>query len=141
MDGLVSIDTGRLVDGVFSGIDGLFTSDEERENAKLKAQQELNKPYLLQAIANIKSAENTNWFVAGARPALLWICAAALLYNWLIKDFIIIAIVVSHDKASEIVPLLPSIDGAGVLGLVAMLLGLTTVRMNEKIKGVAREQR
>jgi hypothetical protein len=138
MAGLVEFDVGSLGEAVMSGLDNLFTSDEEREKAKLKMMNLMVQPHLMQAAANIESAKSTNWFVAGARPSLLWICAVALFYNWIIKDFIVIGIVTLSDRAAEIVPLLPSIDGAEVTGLVTALLGLGALRTWEKTKGVSR---
>ena len=138
MAGLVEFDVGSLGEAVMSGLDNLFTSDEEREKAKLKMMNLMVQPHLMQAAANIESAKSTNWFVAGARPSLLWICAIALFYNWIIKDFIVIGSVTLSDRAAEIVPLLPSIDGAEVTGLVTALLGLGALRTWEKTKGVSR---
>jgi hypothetical protein len=138
MAGLVEFDVGSLGEAVMSGLDNLFTSDEEREKAKLKMMSLMVQPHLMQAAANIESAKSTNWFVAGGRPSLLWICAVALFYNWIIKDFIVIGIVTLSDRAAEIVPLLPSIDGAEVTGLVTALLGLGALRTWEKTKGVSR---
>lgn len=138
MSGIVNFDVGSLADSVMSGLDGLFTSDDERSAAALKIQTLMAQPHMMQAQANIESAKNTNWFVAGGRPALLWICAIALLYNWIIKDFIVIGIVTLSDRATEIVPLLPTIDGNEVTGLVLALLGLGAMRTYEKTKGVSR---
>jgi hypothetical protein len=137
---VVNVDVGGIAKEVMGGLDGLFTSDEERAEADLKVRTMLQQPHVLQAMANIESAKNTNWFVAGGRPALFWICALALLYNWIIKDFIVIGIVVISKRAEELVPLLPSIDASEVTGLVVALLGLAGMRMHEKTKGVARDQ-
>ena len=138
MSGIVNFDVGSLADSVMGGLDGLFTSDDERAAAALKIQALMAQPHMMQAQANIEAAKSTNWFVAGGRPALLWICAIALFYNWIIKDFIVIGIVTLSDRAAEIVPLLPSIDGAEVTGLVTALLGLGALRTWEKTKGVNR---
>ena len=138
MAGIVNFDVGSLAGSVMDGLDGLFTSDEEREAAALKIQTLMAQPHMMQAQANIEAAKNTNWFVAGGRPSLLWVCAIALFYNWLIKDMIVIGIVTFSNNAAEIVPLLPSIDGAEVTGLVTALLGLGALRTWEKTKGVNR---
>ena len=138
MSGIVNFDVGSLADSVMGGLDSLFTSDDERAAAALKIQALMAQPHMMQAQANIEAAKNTNWFVAGGRPSLLWICAIALLYNWIIKDFIVIGIVTLSDRATEIVPLLPTIDGNEVTGLVLALLGLGAMRTYEKTKGVSR---
>jgi hypothetical protein len=138
MPGLVNFDVGSLAGSVMDGLDGLFTSDEERAAAALKIQTLMAQPHMMQAQANIEAAKNTNWFVAGGRPSLMWVCAIALFYNWLIKDMIVIGIVSFNSNAAEIVPLLPSIDGAEVTGLVTALLGLGALRTFEKVKDKAR---
>ena len=138
MAGLVNFDVGSLAGSVMDGLDGLFTSDEERAAAALKIQTLMAQPHMMQAQANIEAAKNTNWFVAGGRPSLMWVCAIALFYNWLIKDMIVIGIVSFNSNAAEIVPLLPSIDGAEVTGLVTALLGLGALRTYEKVKDKAR---
>ena len=138
MAGIINFDVGSLGEAVMGGLDDLFTSDQEREAAKLKMMALMAQPHLMQAAANIESAKSTNWFVAGGRPALMWVCAIALFYNWLIKDMIVIGIVSFNKNAAEIVPLLPSIDGAEVTGLVTALLGLGALRTYEKVKDKAR---
>ena len=138
MSGIINFDVGSLAGSVMDGLDGLFTSDEERAAAALKIQTLMAQPHMMQAQANIEAAKNTNWFVAGGRPSLMWVCAIALFYNWLIKDIIVIGIVTFSNNAAEIVPLLPSIDGAEVTGLVTALLGLGALRTWEKTKGVNR---
>jgi|TARA_R110000868_G_scaffold305083_1_gene566202 hypothetical protein len=137
---LVNFDAGGLAKAVMGGLDDLFTSDDERAEAELRIADRLSQPHILQAIANVEAAKNVNWFVAGGRPALFWVCAIALLYNWVIKDFIVIGITMMSKTPDVIIPLLPQIDGSEVTGLVATLLGLGGMRMYEKIKGVAREQ-
>ena len=138
MSGIINFDVGSLAGSVMDGLDGLFTSDEERAAAALKIQTLMAQPHMMQAQANIEAAKNTNWFVAGGRPSLMWVCAIALFYNWLIKDMIVIGIVSFNTNAAEIVPLLPSIDGAEVTGLVTALLGLGALRTFEKVKDKAR---
>lgn len=138
--GIVKVDASGLAKEVMGGLDALFTSDEEKAAARLKIDELLQQPNILQAMANIESAKSTNWFVAGGRPALLWICATALAYHWIIKDFIVMGLVALHPDAKDLVPLLPTINEAGVTGLIMALLGLAGIRGYERGKGVARDQ-
>ena len=136
---VVNVDVSGVVGEVAKGLDALFTSDEERAEARQVLAETMQQPHIMQAMANIESAKSTNWFVAGGRPALLWICAIALFYNWILKDLIVIGLVTFAQNATELVPLLPTIDGAEVTGLVLALLGLAGIRGYERVKGVARE--
>lgn len=138
--GLVNVDVSGLAKEIRGGLDDLFTSDEERMEGERKLADILQRPHTMQAMANIKAATHKSWFVAGARPALLWVCAVSLAYNWLAKQFIITGIVVftEAERAAQIVPLLPSLESAEITGLIATLLGLGTLRTVEKAKGVAR---
>lgn len=135
---IVNVDVGGVVDGLFKGIDSLFTSDEERESARLKMQIELQKPHMMQAMATIHEAQHPNWFVAGARPAILWICATCLAYHWILKDLLIIGFVTFHPAPDTVVDMLPVIDSGEITGLVMSLLGLGAFRSYEKTKRVAR---
>ena len=133
----VDVGVGEVVEGVFSGLDSLFTSDEERAKGRLVMQQTLQKPHIMQAMANIHEAKHPNWFVAGWRPAIGWLCAVALGYHWLLKDMIVIALVVSETE-KEVIELLPTIDSGEITGLLLALLGLGGLRTYEKITGKAR---
>jgi len=85
---LLSGATEGLARGIMSGLDSLFTSDEERAEAELRLRTVLQQPHILQAMANVKAAEHPNWFVAGARPALLWVCAAGLAYQLVVRPLL-----------------------------------------------------
>lgn len=137
---LVNVDVGTVVDGLFSGLDKLFTSDDERAKAKLALQVELQKPHMMQAMANIHEAQHPNWFVAGWRPAIGWLCAMCLGYHWMLKDLATMAIVTYAEDAGKLVPMLPTIDASEITGLVLALLGLGGLRTYEKLNGKARSQ-
>lgn len=126
---------GAIVDSVLKGADALFTSDEEREQAKLAMMAELNKPHILQALANIEEAKHPSLFVAGWRPALGWLCVVILGYAWMVRDFLLIALQ-SFDQTKSIS--LPVIESGELMTLVLALLGLGATRTFEKMKGVSR---
>ena len=69
---------GGVVDGLAKGLDELFTSEEEREAAKLKLATLMQQPHMLQAVANIEGAKHRSIFVAGWRPAIGWVAATRL---------------------------------------------------------------
>lgn len=136
---VVNVDVGSVITGLMGGLDNLFTSDEEREQAKLALQETLQKPHMMQAMAMLNESKSTNWFVAGGRPALLWLCAFCLAYHWMLKDFIVMGSVLA-GVSKDTIALLPVIDGGEITGLVFTLLGLGGLRTYEKVHKVAREQ-
>ena len=133
---IVNVDVGGVVDGVMSGLDNLFTSDEERDTARLKMQVELQKPHLMQAMTNIHEAQHPNWLVAGWRPSLGWLCVILLAYAWVGRDFIIIGL--SLADQAETIKLLPTVNPSELMTLVISMLGLGGLRTYEKITGKAR---
>ena len=93
---------------------------------------------MLQAVANIHEAQHPNWFVAGWRPALGWLCVLLLSYVWIGRDFIVIGLSLLNRK--DIIPLLPKLEAGEILTLVLALLGLGGLRTYEKLSGKARSQ-
>jgi len=84
--GLLNIFTGGVtpsIDALGKAIDNLSTTDEERLHAQAVLEKLRNQPALLQAEINKTAAMHKNWFVAGGRPALLWVAAC----GWLMEFF------------------------------------------------------
>ena len=64
---------------LFDGVDKVFTSDEERAQGRATIEKIVQQPHILQAMANNIAASHNSWFVAGARPFILWVCGLNLL--------------------------------------------------------------
>ena len=82
---------------------------------------------------NLAQAKHGSIFVAGARPAILWICALGLAWQFFLAPLMNWAVVIS---GSTIQP--PVINTEGLMTLTLSLLGLGGLRTAEKWKGVAR---
>ena len=114
--------------GPVSKLVGKFIEDKDQKNklahdlATLASRhaQELAKG---QIAANAEQAKHPSIFVAGARPAIMWICALGLLTQFFIMPI--------AEWATAI--WMPDIT------LTLSLLGLGGMRSYEKSKGVARE--
>jgi len=124
---------GGIVDGLAKGLDDLFTSDEEREAAKLKLATLMQQPHMLQAVANIEGAKHRSIFVAGWRPAIGWVAALGLGYQFLILPFASLI-----NAYAQLPAELPTLAGEQLMTLVLSLLGLGGMRTFEKYKGAAK---
>lgn len=79
-----------------------------------------------QADINAAEASNPSLFVSGWRPAIGWIGAAGLAYQYIVRPVAVGAGL--HD--------LPALDHS-LMELVVAMLGLGGLRTFEKVKGVA----
>ena len=112
-----------------------FVEDKDTKN-KIAAQleQQLVGLQAAQAQANIEQAKHPSLFVAGARPAIMWICALGLLTNFFIMPMAEWATAIWSPGIE-----LPALQTEELMSLVLALLGLGGFRSFEKSKGVARE--
>tara|TARA_R100001591_G_scaffold250_2_gene489 strand:+ start:533 stop:940 length:408 start_codon:yes stop_codon:yes gene_type:complete len=87
-----------------------------------------------QIAANAEQAKHPSLFVAGARPAIMWICALGLLTQFFIMPIAEWATAIWMPNIT-----LPSLQTGELMTLTLSLLGLGGMRSYEKSKGVARE--
>ncbi len=106
--------------------------------AEMRKQQEAAELQISQMQADIdkQEAASPNWFIAGWRPAVGWVCAVSLaLYFWprfLLGMFFWCKLC---WKDSALLPL-PEMGISDILGLLGSILGLGTLRTIEKAKDV-----
>lgn len=96
----------------------------------------LNEANLQQNQINLEQAKHPSIFVAGARPAIMWICAFGLAWTYVLQPMFSWVVVVG-GWAGEVT--LPDLPTEGLMTLTLALLGLGGMRSFEKINGVARE--
>tara|TARA_R110000822_G_scaffold297130_2_gene419683 strand:- start:138 stop:548 length:411 start_codon:yes stop_codon:yes gene_type:complete len=124
---------------VTTAIDKIWPDANEQEKGKLALlQQELAggiSNALAQAKINEVSAANPSLFVSGARPFILWICGAGLLYASLLEPLLRFIATVYFGYEGTF----PSIDSDITQHVLMGVLGLGSMRSFEKHKGVARE--
>lgn len=85
---------------------------------------------LAQIGVNVEEAKSTNWFVAGWRPAVGWICASALAYTAILEPFVRFVSTVIFKYAGSF----PVIDTSLTTTVLLGMLGLGAMRTAEKIK-------
>ena len=120
--------------GVAGKVLDKFVEDKDLKtklNAELKSQ--IISLDLAQAQTNLEQAKHSSIFVAGARPAIMWICAFGL--GW---QFVFQPIAVWGIAVSSLDLVLPVIQTEGLMSLTLALLGLGGMRTAEKWKGVQR---
>lgn len=124
----IGADLASPVEAVGNAFDKLFTSDEEKAQAAAVMEKLRQQPAALQVEINKLEAQHRSVFVAGARPAILWICAAGLAFAFLINPVI-------QWFTGNPGPELPL---QYVMELVWAILGLGTLRTWEKVQGRAK---
>ena len=128
---------GSLLPVATSIIDKVVPDKNAAKKAKLDMEKELttafNKANLAQIETNKIQASHPSIFVSGARPAIMWICAFGLGWQFVFQP---VAVWVLALSASDVV--LPIIETEGLMSLTLALLGLGGMRSFEKSKGVQR---
>ena len=102
----------------------IATMSEKHANALAKEQ----------AKANTAAAKHPSMFVAGARPAIMWVCCLGLLWQFFVGPILTWATGIWFP---EVIP--PQLEVEGLITLVMSLLGLGAMRSFEKAKNVARD--
>lgn len=121
----LNIISSGLIDSVGNALDKLFTTNEELESIKLEQAKLQSSIYLAQIEVNKIESANTNLFVAGWRPAIGWICALGLFYQYLLYPII-----------GGFITQLKSLEIEQIMSLLFGLLGLGGLRTLEKVKNV-----
>ena len=120
--------------GVASKVLDKFVEDKD---LKKKLDHELKSQIvsldLAQAQANIEQAKSSSVFIAGARPAIMWICAFGLGWQFVFQPVAVWLFAVFN---SDLV--LPIFETEGLMPLTLSLLGLGGMRSFEKFKGIQR---
>ncbi len=138
---------GGIATAVGGMLDDLFTSDEERlkaaiESRKLDIEEDRIDAELLkgQQEINKEEAKHSSIFVAGWRPAAGWACVLGIVYQYLAYPLMqwLWAFGQSQGWIPRELQAPPVLDIAALMTLLLGLLGLSTQRTIERIKGKAR---
>ena len=134
---LSNIVGGGVVDvakGIGEIVDKFVETDDEKrawEALKLKMAQ---KPQLAQIEINKIEAAHRTVFVAGWRPAIGWICAGALFWNFILQPLMMwVAFLFEVDISSA-----PKLDIGDLITILLGMLGLGTLRSYDKSKGTTK---
>jgi hypothetical protein len=135
---------GSLFDFGSKIIDKIFPDKTAAEAAKLEMfklqqqgemQQIQNEFNLMleQVKVNAEEAKSGSIFVSGWRPAVGWVCASALAYNYVLMPFIVWFAKLFYPDA----PPMPILNIGELMTLLIGMLGLSGMRSFEKYNQVA----
>lgn len=128
----------KLIDPVSNVLDKVI--EDKDQKAKLAheiatmAERFHHEQAMAQSEANVEQAKHPSLFVAGARPAIMWICALGLLTQFFVMPIAEWATAIWAPGVE-----LPALQTGELMTLTLSLLGLGGMRSWEKAQGVARE--
>ncbi|MFN8996065.1 MAG: 3TM-type holin [Pseudomonadota bacterium] len=127
-----------LVPALGTLVDRLIPDKAEAEKARLDMEAALvkaaNEAAMAQVEVNKIEAAHSSVFVAGWRPAIGWVCAAALAWAFIVAPVATWGMAVFGVRET-----LPAIGTDNLFELVLAMLGLGGLRTFEKMRGVARQ--
>jgi hypothetical protein len=115
-------------------LDKFIVDKDKKAEFEHELKMVLHNANLQQNQINLEQAKHPSIFVAGARPAIMWICAFGLAWAYVLAPVLNWVLVVSGLD----VPL-PEIATEGLMTLTMSMLGLGGMRSFEKMNGIARE--
>lgn len=137
---------GGIIEAVGKIADDLVTSDKERLEAEIELQKvgveaaKVDASLALgQMDVNAVEAQNRNWFVAGWRPALGWVGAMAMAYQFLLYPLLVWLWALMQARGLVPVALVapPMLDTDALWVILSGMLGIGGFRTLEKVKRVS----
>ncbi len=131
--GLASIN--GIVDTIASVADELHTSEEERRKLDIEQLKLISQVDLAQAEINKVQAQHKSFFIAGARPSIMWICNIGWLLQLII--FPLTEAVLGLFGKTFTAPAMPL---EALMTITFATLGIGAYRSYDKMKGTATQR-
>ena len=128
VESLIGEGISKPIEAIGNVLDRLFTSDDEKAQAKIVLEKLQQHPAELQVELNKIEASHRSLFIAGWRPFIGWICGVGLSFAFVINPLI-------QWFTGKPGPELPL---TVIMNLVIALLGLGGLRTYEKVKGISK---
>ena len=130
---------GGTIKAVGDIVDDLYTSEEERNEAKIALEKLQSKLKEKQMDINLADATSkagglSGFFQRTWRPLIGMSCAVAILWEFVIKQFLVFVLAVFSIQTMP----LPSLDMGVLMPLVMAMLGFGGLRSWEKSKGITK---
>lgn len=130
---------GGSIKAIGDIVDDLYTSEEEKNEAKIKLEEIQAKLKSKQMDINFADASSKAGGISGFmqrawRPLIGMSCAIAILWEFVIKQFLMFFMAAFSIQTMP----LPSLDMGVLMPLVMALLGMGSLRTFEKVKGITK---
>ena len=137
--GLMDIFGGKTVESIGNIVDEVFTSEDERNQAKIQLKKIEARLKEKQMSINLADAQSRATGLSGFmqrswRPMIGMSCALAIFWEYVLSKFILFFLGIFHYEVLD----LPVLDMGTLMPLVMSLLGMGALRTFEKTKGVAK---
>ena len=146
---LLDLFSGNIIDNVAGAVKNYVNKDERLKQLDIKKQEAIldfedkqeerySKQMLGQMEINKEEAKSPHWFVASWRPAIGWVGALALTYQFLIYPFLIWLWTLAQALGwlSDSIDYPPILDIDALWTVIVGMLGIGTMRSFDKINGV-----
>jgi hypothetical protein len=130
---------GSIIEGVGKIAGDLITTEKEKRELDLREKEIDQKTDLAQMEVNKVEAASASIFVAGWRPAIGWIGAAAMAYQFLLYPLMVWGWAWLQGVGwvpKELAPP-PVMEADQLWVILSGILGIAGMRTAEKVKGVA----
>ena len=130
---------GGSIKAIGDIVDDLYTSEEEKNEAKIKLEEIQAKLKAKQMDINFADASSKAGGLSGFmqrawRPLIGMSCAIAILWEFVIKQFLMFFMAAFSIQTMP----LPSLDMGVLMPLVMAMLGFGGLRSFEKMKGITK---
>lgn len=125
---IIGASSAQPIEAIGGVLDKLFTSDEEKLQAKAVLEKLRQHPAELQVALNKIEAQHRSMFVAGWRPFIGWVCGLGLANVYLVNPWLQWLYGIKG----------PELPLDVIVELVIAMLGLGTLRTVEKFCGRAK---
>jgi hypothetical protein len=120
--------------GIAGNVLNKFVADK---NLKMTLEHELKTQLQTANLAQIEvnkiEAASKNWFVAGWRPSVGWVCSLAMMYHFILAPMIQFAIGIAGIQVE-----LPEFDFSQLSTILMAMLGMAGLRTFEKKEKVTK---
>lgn len=137
----------QLIDNILSRAipDPIKREEIQAEVNKAKDANDLERLRLIYSVIlsqldiNKEEAKSSSWFVAGGRPAIIWVGAVVMFCTGAIPAIVVSIVWTWQCLNTGTISDFPSLDVASIFAIVGSLLGTgwnSTLRSKEKLAGV-----